>query len=99
MSTRSRANPWFRPVAPIAKAYVEGVMRDAAFEARIKAIVVPRPVNYDEQCQAMTRALIRSRLDNKLVLTARLLDSDFDRRVRALCPELPRLEEQGLRHA
>jgi hypothetical protein len=91
MSTRSRANPWFRPVAPIAEMYLDGVMRDAAFDARIKPIVEPRPVNYDEHWRAWTRALVRSRLDNKLMRTARLLDPAFDERVRELCPELPPL--------
>ena len=76
MSTRSRANPWFRPVVPIAKAYVERVLQDA----------------YEEQARATTRMLIRSRLDNKLVLQARLLDSEFDERVREVCPELPPID-------
>ena len=91
MSTRSRANPWFRPVAPIAEMYLDGVMKDAAFELRVRPTVEPTPENYDEHSRAIVRMLIRSRLDNKLVLTARLLDPLFDARVRAVCPELPDL--------
>jgi hypothetical protein len=92
MSTRSRANPWFRPIAPIAAAYVDGVERDIAFEAKIRPNVDPKPVDYGGHWHATMRLLLRSRLDNKLVLQARLLDPDFDRRVRELCPELPALE-------
>jgi hypothetical protein len=43
-------------------------------------------------CRARVRAMVRSRLDNKIVLTARLLDPAFDEECLALCPELGRLD-------
>jgi hypothetical protein len=98
MSTRSRANPWFRPVVPIAKAILEGVQADARFERRMRPIILGadgeplRGDPYEEMCKARVRAFVRSRLDTKLVLTARLLDPALDEEVRAICPELPPLD-------
>ena len=97
MSTRSRANPWFRPGGPIAHAILEGVEGDVRLEtkARWPIEVDGQPVRgelYEDMCRARVRAMVRTRLDNKLVLTARLFDPEFDERVRELCPELPPLD-------
>jgi hypothetical protein len=99
MSTRSRANPWFRPVVPIANAMVDGIEADARFETKMRPIIVEADgtehltdERYDEMCRALVRVMVRTRLDNKLVLTARLLDPAFDERCREICPELPPLD-------
>lgn len=92
MSTRSRAFPWFRDPVPIAKMYVEGIETDARIMGKLRPIIEPPPRNYDDHCRAMVRAMVRSRLDTKLVLQARLLDPAFDEECRTICPELPPLD-------
>lgn len=93
MSTRSRANPWFRPVAPIANALLEGVAADARFEAKIRPTMPDVPEElYEETCRQHVRAMVLARLSTKWVFTARLLDPQFDERCRELCPELPPLD-------
>lgn len=99
MSTRSRANPWFRPVVPIAKAILEGVQADARFERKMRPIILDAKGEsirdeslYEDMCKARVRAMVRSRLDCKLVLTARLLDPAYDEECRTICPELPALD-------
>lgn len=95
---RSRANPWFRPVVPIARAIVEGVQADARFETKLRPTILRdngQPVPeawYEEMAKARVRAMVVSRLSSKLVLTARLFDAAFDEEVRAICPELPPLD-------
>lgn len=98
MSTRSRANPWFRPIVPIAQAMVDGIEADRRFEAKLRPTIIGadgeplRDDVYEDNCRAMVRAMVRSRLDNKLVLTARLIDPQFDERCREICPDLPPLD-------
>ena len=97
MSTRSRANPWFRPVVPIAEAIVDGVLADARFETRMRPIVVENGETVDDERyadvrSARIRAMVRERLSSKLVVTARLMDPEFDARVREVCPELQPLD-------
>lgn len=98
MSTRSRANPWFRPVLPIAAAVVDHVEADARFETRLRPMILGadgeplRGDPYEEMCRARVRAMVRERLDNKTVLTARLFNAQFDERCREICPELPPLD-------
>lgn len=93
MSTRSRANPWFRPIAPIADAYLEGVVADGKFEGRITPSVTLREdALYRRTSEQRMRALILSRLSTKWILKARLLDPEFDARCREICPELPPLD-------
>jgi hypothetical protein len=72
MSTRSRANPWFRPILPIAEAVVDGIEADLQFMARMR------------DTEAMKRALIRSRLESRVIWMARVLDPAFDHRVSEL---------------
>jgi len=97
MSTRSRANPWFRPVVPIAKAIVEGVLLDAKLETRMRPIIVENGEAIEDEryaavARSRVRAMVVSRLSTKLVLTARLFDPEFDVEVREICPELAPLD-------
>jgi len=94
VSTRSRANPWFRPVVPIARAIVDGVQADARFEARMRPTDSEGAKDefYAEMSRARVRAMVVTRLSSKLVLTARLIDPEFDAEVREICPELPPLD-------
>lgn len=98
MSARSRANPWFRPVVPIAKAIVEGVQADARFETKLRPTILAEngeaieDALYADMAKARVRAMVVSRLSSKIVLTARLFDPAFDAEVREICPELPPLD-------
>lgn len=93
MSTRSRANPWFRPIRPIADAVLEGILADGKFEGRVTPSLTSREdALYRRSAEQRTRALVLDRLSTKWILTARLLDPEFDARCRELCPELPPLD-------
>jgi hypothetical protein len=56
--------------------------------------VEPRPPDelYEENCRAMVRAMVKARLSTKWVLTARLLEPEFDARCLEICPELVPLD-------
>lgn len=99
MSTRSRANPWFRPVVPIAKAIVERLESEVRFEYAIRPIrigpddkYIDNDDAYEEACRKRVRQLILCRLSTKLVFTARLFDAKFDEQCREICPELAPLD-------
>jgi hypothetical protein len=94
VSTRSRANLWFRPVAPIANAVADGIEADVEFLTRMRPTFVPiEPQElYEETCRRMVRAMVKARLSTKWILTARILDPQFDERCREICPELAPLD-------
>lgn len=97
MSTRSRANPWFRPIVPIAEAIVDGVLADARFEERMRPIIIENGLSIEDEryadvCRQRIRAMVISRLSSKVVHQARLLDPQFDEKVRDLCPDLAPLD-------
>lgn len=93
MSTRSRANPWFRPIRPIADAVLEDIVADGKFEGRVTpSVTASEDALYRRSAQQRTRALVLSRLSTKWVLTARVLDPEYDKRCREICPELPPLQ-------
>lgn len=63
-------------------------IKDAAFERRIRPTVDPAPADYQGYGAAITKALLRARLSDKLIHTARVLDPEFNRRCLEVCPDL-----------